>query len=83
MPLTDGPATQPAQDPAGGRQEAHPLAQEWSSVEELAAWLDVSKWTIYRWNRHPGTGPVATRVGGQVRYHRDAVRTWIEENTKA
>jgi excisionase family DNA binding protein len=65
-----------------GRQETQAPAPDWYTVDSLAAWLDVSKWTVYRWNTS-GRGPALTRVGKRVRYHRTAVEEWLDANTAA
>jgi excisionase family DNA binding protein len=62
-----------------GRQTAH-VAQDWYSVDDLAAWLNVSKRTVYGWNRSGG-GPAPTKVGRRVRYSRAAVDEWLRANT--
>lgn len=46
------------------------------TVSEVAHYLGVSVQTIYGW-RTRGEGPVGCRVGGKVRYSRDAVEKWL------
>ncbi|TFD74618.1 DNA-binding protein [Cryobacterium sp. Sr8] len=48
------------------------------TVSELASYLSVSHHTIYGWQRKPGTGPHAFRVGAQLRFRRSIVDTWLE-----
>ena len=48
------------------------------TVPELADYLSVSHHTIYGWQRKPGTGPHAFRVGAQLRFRRSIVETWLE-----
>ncbi len=49
---------------------------EWSTSEELAAWLKVSVSTVRDW-RLQGRGPVGRKVGRHVRYRRADVEEWI------
>lgn len=47
------------------------------SVEEVAEWLGVSKWTLY--HRGPdGDGPPHLKICGRRRYKRCCVRAWID-----
>lgn len=47
------------------------------TVEDVAAYLAVSRATVYGW-RGKHYGPPAMRVGGGVRYRRDEVDRWLE-----
>lgn len=47
-------------------------------VDQLAAYLNVPKRTLYRW-RTLGYGPHGIRVGRYVRYRRSAVLDWIDQ----
>jgi DNA-binding transcriptional MerR regulator len=49
------------------------------SIEELAERYGLSVNTIRSW-RQLGTGPVATKIGGALRYAMDDVLTWEKEN---
>jgi excisionase family DNA binding protein len=40
--------------------------------------LGIAVHTLYRW-RHKGDGPVGYRVGRHVRYRREAVEAWLEQ----
>ena len=53
------------------------------TVPELAAYLSVSTHTIYGWQRIPGTGPHAFRVGAQLRFRRSIVEAWLENGNEA
>lgn len=48
------------------------------TVEELAEWLGVPVGTIYAW-RYRSTGPASYKVGRHVRFRRDDVERWLEE----
>ncbi len=48
------------------------------SVEEVAEWLGVPVGTIYAW-RYRSTGPASYKVGRHVRFRRDDVESWLEE----
>lgn len=48
------------------------------SIEEVAAWLRVPKKTVYMW-RTRGYGPRGMKVGKYLRYRREDVESWIEE----
>lgn len=47
------------------------------TVDELVAYLQVPKETVYRWNTR-GTGPRPIRVGRHVRYRWADVEQWLE-----
>ncbi|MGY4544503.1 putative DNA-binding transcriptional regulator AlpA [Arthrobacter sp. UYNi723] len=49
---------------------------EWLTPEDLARAWQVSPGTIANW-RSSNKGPEFRRIGGLVRYHRDAVQAWI------
>jgi excisionase family DNA binding protein len=49
-------------------------------VREIAAWLGVPVATLYAW-RHKGEGPPALRVGRHLRYRRDDVEHWLEQQS--
>lgn len=53
------------------------IAPELLTPEDLARTWQVSPGTIANW-RTAGKGPKFVRVGGLVRYHRDAVKAWID-----
>jgi excisionase family DNA binding protein len=48
------------------------------SLADLSEMLDIPVHTLYRW-RCKGDGPVGYRVGRQVRYRREAVGAWLEQ----
>ncbi len=48
------------------------------TVDELAAYLRVSKHTVYEWRR-TGVGPLGCRVGKHLRYRHSDVEAWLEE----
>ena len=47
------------------------------SVEDLAAYLDVPKQTIYDW-RVTGRGPRARRIGKRLRFTTTDVQAWVD-----
>ena len=52
------------------------------TVEEVAAWLQIPKGTLYQW-RNKGYGPRGIPVGRYIRYRRGDVATWLEEQQAA
>ena len=48
------------------------------SLTEVSEMLGIPVHTLYRW-RHKGDGPVGYRVGRHVRYRREAVEAWLEQ----
>ena len=48
------------------------------SLTDLSEMLDIPVHTLYRW-RYKGDGPVGYRVGRHVRYRREAVDAWLEQ----
>jgi excisionase family DNA binding protein len=48
------------------------------SLTDLSEMLGVPVHTLYRW-RYKGDGPVGYRVGRHVRYRREAVEAWLEQ----
>lgn len=50
------------------------------TTDQLAAELGVSKRTLDHW-RYMGSGPDYCKLGGRVRYRRDAVEQWISAST--
>jgi len=50
------------------------------SPAELADYLNVPIATVYRW-RSRGDGPPGIRVGRHVRYRREAVEKWLDEQS--
>lgn len=51
---------------------------ELMTLEEVADELRVSRKTLLNW-RAQGFGPMGFRVGRAVRYRRDAVAKWLNE----
>ena len=60
-----------------GMQTTPERAPLWSP-QELAAYLDVTPTTLYRWRKNDA-GPPSIRVGNRVRYPVAAVKRWLEE----
>jgi len=52
------------------------MPEQLLSVEDLAAFLNVQKSTLYQW-RHAGTGPPALKVGKHLRYRPADVEAWL------
>jgi len=48
------------------------------TTEELAQMLSVSERTIYRW-RAEGKIPPALKIGGVLRWSRDAIVEWLAD----
>ena len=48
------------------------------SPTNVAEYVQVPLATVYRWRTH-GDGPVGFRVGKHVRYRREDVDAWLEE----
>lgn len=48
------------------------------TVEEVAEWLGVPVGTIYAW-RYRSTGPASYKVGRHVRFRREDVERWLED----
>jgi excisionase family DNA binding protein len=48
------------------------------SLTDVAEMLGIPVHTLYRW-RYKGDGPVGYRVGRHVRYRREAVEAWLEQ----
>jgi excisionase family DNA binding protein len=48
------------------------------SLTDLSEMLHIPVHTLYRW-RYKGDGPVGYRVGRHVRYRREAVEAWLEQ----
>jgi excisionase family DNA binding protein len=46
--------------------------------EDVAAMLRVPKSTLYAW-RYRGEGPPSLRIGKHLRYKREAILEWIEQ----
>ncbi|CAN5493547.1 hypothetical protein BH23ACT9_BH23ACT9_25500 [soil metagenome] len=47
------------------------------SIEDLAAYLDVPRQTIYDW-RVDGRGPRALKIGKRLRFTAADVRAWVD-----
>ena len=48
------------------------------SLTDVSEMLGIPVHTLYRW-RYNGDGPVGYRVGRHVRYRREAVEAWLEQ----
>jgi excisionase family DNA binding protein len=48
------------------------------SLTDVSEMLGIPVHTLYRW-RCKGDGPVGYRVGRHVRYRREAVEAWLEQ----
>lgn len=57
-------------------------AKMWLSIEELAARLGLSPYTV-RQLRFDGKAPRGTRLGKRVRFHIDDVIAWERERREA
>ncbi len=50
-------------------------------IEEVAEMLKVPVASVRRW-RYVGAGPAALKVGRHLRYRRDAVDRWLEQQER-
>jgi excisionase family DNA binding protein len=48
------------------------------SLTDVSEMLGIPIHTLYRW-RHNGDGPAGYRVGRHVRYRREVVEAWLEQ----
>ncbi|HJV15558.1 MAG TPA: helix-turn-helix domain-containing protein [Propionibacteriaceae bacterium] len=48
------------------------------SLTDVSEMLGIPVHTLYRW-RSKGDGPVGYRVGRHMRYRREAVEAWLEQ----
>ena len=48
------------------------------SLTDVSEMLGIPVHTLYRW-RYMGDGPVGYRVGRHVRYRREALEAWLEQ----
>lgn len=63
-------------------KDGHTQAPEWLTTDELADWLRIPIGTIYDW-RAKGEGPVAYRLGRHLRWRRDDVEDWLQDQRAA
>ncbi|BBE49380.1 helix-turn-helix domain-containing protein [Rhodococcus erythropolis] len=63
--------------PKRAKQPPVPSTFDLLTVKETAGLLRVSQATLYRLLRS-GEGPTYTRIGGQIRVHRESLRRFIE-----
>lgn len=52
-----------------------PISEKWSSLEDIADHLGVSKDTVYRWIAHKQMP--ATKIGRQWKFKLSEVEAWI------
>jgi excisionase family DNA binding protein len=50
--------------------------EELWTLKETAAYLKVSRSTLYGW-RYYGKGPVGYKIGGAVRFDPEVVKAWV------
>lgn len=53
------------------------MDDELLSIVQLAEYLGVHRWTLYRWKKD-GIGPTPIKVGGAFRYRRSEVEAWLK-----
>jgi excisionase family DNA binding protein len=58
----------------------HQDPEDLLTLEELAAMLRVSKFTVYDW-RSRNYGPPAIRLRGHLRYRRREVDAWLDAHS--
>jgi len=69
------------------RNTAQPVSRtlgrpgDYLSPKALADLLDVPVTTVYGWN-YKGTGPNAVRIGRHVRYRREDIEAWMQEQVR-
>lgn len=51
------------------------------TTKEVAAWLDTPVSTLWGW-RSKGQGPRAMKLGRELRYKREDVEAWLEEQSR-
>lgn len=61
-----------------GFRESGTSPPAYLTADEVAALLQVSPKTVYRWTRDDLTMP-ALRIGAVVRYPRDRILTWLRQ----
>ena len=49
------------------------------TAEETAALLGIKETTLYKW-RERGQGPPYIKMGGALRFRRNAVKRWLDES---
>jgi len=59
-----------------------PVQDRLWTPEETAAYLEISKATLYQW-RYLGIGPKAGRVGRHLRYDPEDVKAWFRNQQGA
>lgn len=82
LPLLWSPAMKnaPPQGLSPAWKQGAPVSNRLMTAQELADYLGVSRWSVYRWNSL-GTGPRRIKAGGVVRYRWADVEDWIEEES--
>lgn len=54
-----------------------PLLADYFTAEQVAAGLNVTPRTFFRW-RASDYGPAPTMIGGRLYFHRETVAAWIK-----
>lgn len=57
-----------------------PTARPWMTLSDLSQYLAIPENTLRRW-RSAGTGPPARKFGRHLRYGREEVAAWIEDQS--
>lgn len=55
---------------------------EWSSIDDLAAWLGESRKTV-EWMRYVGKAPKAHKIAGRVKFRRRDIEAWADEQAES
>jgi predicted DNA-binding transcriptional regulator AlpA len=77
----DETAAQAGQIRTGRSESVH--ASAILDVGEAAAYIGLSKATLYTWRtRRPGFGPRAVKAGGALRYRRSDLDAWIDAHVE-
>lgn len=74
-------ADQPQRGDRVAAREAASAAEEYLTIEELAALLKVPVRTVHHW-RYRGESPPAVKIRGTLRLPLSGVQVWIKANTE-
>lgn len=70
----------PVESPKAPQASAESLDKEYLSVDDLCAYLDVTKNTVYDW-RKKGTIPY-TKVGRHLRFSKKETDRWLRKRSE-
>jgi excisionase family DNA binding protein len=79
--MTDTTSRKPGHAVQGGDTASRLLPEKsFFSPKELSEYLDIPYATLAAWRCRGGGGPAWYRLGRHVRYRREDVLAWIEQN---